>query len=143
MLIILLFLLSSQVSGEEKRETRTDTIKPVAYRSGGRRDPFLSLLEIRKGTGKKKKRYNPLEKYDVADFRLIGIVYDGSDYYASVVLPDGKGYTIREGMTVGLNEGKVVFIRDGLLGIKEYIVDYMGRRRVKETLLRLGGSNRK
>jgi len=110
----------------------------ITYNPEGRRDPFLSIIVLTKQkVEKKKKTLNPLENYDVTDFRLIGVVYTGKDYYASVVLPDGKAYTITKGSTLGLYGGKVIDIKSDAVLIREYIVDYRGQLRPKDTVLKL------
>ncbi len=109
----------------------------ISYTAEGRRDPFLSIVVMTKQKVVKKKKLNPLENYDVTDFVLIGVIHDGKEYYASVILPDGKAYTIRKGMTLGLYGGKVVDITPDTVVIREYLTDYKGRRKPKDTILKL------
>ncbi len=122
------------------RKTRKN-IEAITYNPEGRRDPFLSIIVLTKQkVGNKKKTLNPLENYDVTDFRLLGVVSTGKagkDYYASVILPDGKAYTIKEGTTLGLYGGKVIDIKSDTVVIREYIVDYRGQLRPKDTVLKL------
>jgi Tfp pilus assembly protein PilP len=124
-----------------KAKKTSKKIEAITYNPEGRRDPFLSIIVLTKQkVGKKKKTVNPLENYDVTDFRLIGVVYTGKaekDYYASVVLPDGKAYTIRKGTTLGLYDGKVIDIKSDTVVIREYIVNYRGQLRPKDTVLKL------
>ncbi|NOY39172.1 MAG: pilus assembly protein PilP [Nitrospirae bacterium] len=114
------------------------SIEPIIYDPDGRRDPFLSIIVLTKQkVEKKKKTLNPLENYDVTDFRLLGVVYTGKEYYASVALPDGKAYTIKKGTTLGLYGGKVVDIKSDAVIIREYVVDYRGQLKPKDTVLKL------
>ncbi|GBE37340.1 Pilus assembly protein, PilP [bacterium BMS3Bbin07] len=114
------------------------SIEAIIYDPEGRRDPFLSIIVLTKQkVQKKKKTLNPLENYDVTDFRLLGVVYTGKDYYASVALPDGKAYTIRKGTTLGLYGGKVIDIKSDTVIIREYVVDYRGQLKPKDTVLKL------
>ncbi len=113
-------------------------LEVITYNPEGRRDPFLSIVVLTKQKVEhKKKTLNPLENYDVTDFRLLGVVYTGADYYASVVLPDGKAYTIKKGMTLGLYGGKVIDIKNDAVIIREYLVDYKGQLKPKDTVLKL------
>ncbi|NOZ25201.1 MAG: pilus assembly protein PilP [Nitrospirae bacterium] len=124
------------VTAEAKKAKKT--IEAITYDPEGRRDPFLSIIVLTKQkVEKKKKTVNPLENYDVTDFRLLGVVYADNDYYASVVLPDGKAYTIKKGTTLGLYGGKVIDIKSDTVVIREYIVDYRGQLRPKDTVLKL------
>ncbi len=114
-------------------------IEVVNYDPKGRRDPFLSVVALTKQKieKKRKKKVNPLENYDVADFKVLGIVFDGKRYYASVMLPDGKAFTVTKGMTVGLYDGKIIDISPNQLVVREYVMDYKGRLKPKDTILKL------
>ncbi|VAX30604.1 hypothetical protein MNBD_NITROSPIRAE02-624 [hydrothermal vent metagenome] len=126
-------------SGTDKSEAKArKTIEPIIYDPDGRRDPFLSIIVLTKQkVEKKKKTLNPLENYDVTDFRLLGVVYTGKEYYASVALPDGKAYTIKKGTTLGLYGGKVIDIKSDAVIIREYVVDYRGQLKPRDTVLKL------
>ncbi len=121
-----------------KPKKAKEGIESITYNPEGRRDPFLSIIVLTKQkVEKKKKTVNPLENYDVTDFRLLGVVYADNDYYASVVLPDGKAYTIKKGTTLGLYGGKVIDIKSDAVVVREYIVDYRGKLMPKDTVLKL------
>jgi Tfp pilus assembly protein PilP len=53
------------------------------------------------------------------------------------MLPDKKSYTITEGMTLGLQGGKVVKITKDSVVIREYIRDYRGEMKPRESILKL------
>jgi type IV pilus assembly protein PilP len=107
------------------------------YNAGGRRDPFQSLIEATKVKAERKKGVNPVENYDVNEIRLIAIAWDAQQYYAMITLPDNKSYTVRKGMTLGLNDGKITNITREALFIKELVKDYKGQFNSKDTILRL------
>jgi Tfp pilus assembly protein PilP len=117
---------------EEKVERQTYT-----YEAHGRRDPFLSLIEVAKAKPVKRKGATPIENYDVAEITLLAVVWDSHQYYALIKLPDNKTYTIRKGMTLGLYGGKVEEIAKDSVLIREQIKDYRGQFKTKDTLLRL------
>jgi Tfp pilus assembly protein PilP len=114
-------------------------IKKVEYNPTGRRDPFLSIVSLtkQKVQKKRKKSLNPLENYDVADFRLLGVIYDGKDYYASILLPDGKAFTVKKGMKLGLYGGSIIDVSPDSLVIREYVMNYKGELKPKDTVLKL------
>lgn len=121
-----------------KEDPEFDKHKEVTYTAGSRRDPFLSLLaKMQQKRAERKRHREPLERYDLAVFRLIGIIYDGSSYYAAVVLPDGKSYTLREGMAAGLYDGKVALIERGSVIVREMIYDYKGTPTPKDFIIKL------
>jgi Tfp pilus assembly protein PilP len=53
------------------------------------------------------------------------------------MLPDKKSYTIKEGMVLGLYGGKVEKITKDTVVIREFIKDYRGNLKPKDTILKL------
>ncbi|MDP1759164.1 MAG: pilus assembly protein PilP [Thermodesulfovibrionales bacterium] len=107
----------------------------TAYDKKGKRDPFVSLVVT--AVEKPKKGQTPLENYDVSAIKILGIVWTEKGNFAEVVLPDGKAYTLREGMTIGIHEGKIQKINKNHIVIIERIKDYKGQLKSKETILKL------
>jgi len=107
------------------------------YDPQGRRDPFLSLVQVFKPKAQRKKGASPIENFDVDEIKLIAIAWDSNQYYALVTMPDTKSYTIRKGMTLGINNGKVIDITKDSVFIKEQIKDYKGQTKSKDTILKL------
>ena len=117
---------------EEKVERQA-----YVYDPKGRRDPFISLIEVAKEKPQKRRGSTPMEAFDVGEIKLSAIVSDGNQYYALIMLPDMKSYTIRKGMTLGLYGGKVEKITADSVFIREAIRDYKGQLKNKDTILRL------
>jgi type IV pilus assembly protein PilP len=108
------------------------------YDPKGRRDPFQSLIQQpAKAKAERKKGISPVENYDVEEVKLIAIAWDSLQYYAMITLPDRKSYTIRKGMTLGINSGKVTDITRDAIFIKEQVKDYKGQFRTRDTILKL------
>lgn len=122
------------------------TFQYPAYVATGKLDPFVSFVKIReyelmeaaKKAKKDKKVATPLETVEVHSLSLIGIIKnkDGSTV-AMVELPDGKGYLIRTGMVVGLYDGIVTSIGDGMLVVEERVTDVFGETKKRHINLRL------
>jgi Tfp pilus assembly protein PilP len=128
----------SQNAGDTQKEQLTLKIERIEYTAEKRRDPFVSIISLaRKKMEVQKKTGNPLENYDVADFKLLGVIFDGKKYYASVVLPDQRAYTLVKGMGVGVRGGKIVDITSDKLVVREYIIDFMGKTEPKYTEIKL------
>jgi Tfp pilus assembly protein PilP len=108
-----------------------------AYDSKGRRDPFLSLVMIPKEKVEKKKGAKPTESFSVDEINLLAIAWDKDKYYALIMLPDKKTFTITEGMTLGLEGGKVEKITENTVLIREYVKDYRGNMQQRDTVLKL------
>lgn len=105
------------------------------YDKNGKRDPFVSLVVT--VVEKPKKGQTPLENYDIGAIKILGIVWTDKGSFATVVLPDGKAYTLSEGMTIGIHEGKIQKINKNHIVIMERIKDYKGQLKSKETILKL------
>lgn len=107
------------------------------YDAKGRRDPFMSLAQTSKPKVQIKKGASPIEIFDVDEIKLIAIAWDSNQYYALITMPDSKSYTIRKGMTLGLNNGKVIDITKDSVFIQEQVKDYRGQTKFKDTILKL------
>ena len=60
-----------------------------------------------------------------------------NQYYALIMLPDKKTYTITEGRTLGLQGGKVVKITKDSVVIREFVKDYRGVIKPRDSILKL------
>jgi len=113
------------------------TVPPIAYEynAKGRRDPFATLIV--KVETERKKGGVPLESYGVNEFKLSAVLWSESGFYALVLAPDGKSFTLRQGTTIGLHGGKVDKIREDSVIIKEFLKDYRGSVKPNYTVLKL------
>lgn len=116
-------------------EETTKTSTAYEYTAGAKRDPFIPL--IIKADTKPQKGLIPIESYEVSEFKLIAILWDKTKYYAVITLPDGKSYTIKEGMKLGLYGGKAYKITKDSVIIREQVRDYKGALSPKDTILKL------
>ncbi len=107
------------------------------YDPKGRRDPFLSLVQVTQAKPQRKKGASPVENFDIDEIKLIAIAWDNQQYYAMITLPDNKSYTIKKGMTLGPNDGKVIDITRDSMSVREQVKDYRGQIKSKDTILKL------
>ncbi len=130
-----ILIVGVPASAQEESPKPASKRKIYIYNEMGRRDPFISLIrppsEDRELTG------IPWLDYDVSQMRVIAIVWDKAERYALFGLPDGKYYTIREGMTIGIHRGKVEEILKDVVIIRELKPDFKGVPRPVDTYLRL------
>ncbi len=117
----------TQLKGEEK--------KSYTYNPRGKRDPFAPLIAIPKD--KIRTLAGTLESYDLSDFKLIATAGKENDYYALLLAPDNKAYTVRVGSAVGLHGGKVRKIMKNKIIMIEYFKDYKGVLKPRKILLEL------
>jgi type IV pilus assembly protein PilP len=108
-----------------------------AYDPKSRRDPFLSLTRLLK-VDKTRAEMPPLQRVQISDLKLLGIMWGGYGYYGLVQTPDGKGYTVKEGVLMGTNNGIITTITDKAIIVSEPSIDIMGNKSTKdvEILLR-------
>lgn len=107
------------------------------YDPRGRRDPFFSLVMMLRQKPDRKKGTTPFESYSVDEINLLAIAWDERKYYALIMLPDKKSYTITEGIKFGIYEGKVQKITKDKVVIREYIKDYRGEIKPRDSILKL------
>ena len=117
---------------EAKKE---DDSEGYIYEQRGRRDPFSSLVVIGKDKKKDDSKIGTLEGYDIGEFMLGAIANKGRTYFALLVAPDNRSFTVEEGSVVGLNNGKVKQITDDKIVMVEYVKNYKGERKPREIIL--------
>ena len=100
------------------------------YPVEGRRDPFLPLTVVRKPVkGESEEPLTPLQKFELTQYRLMGIITGLDEPRALVSSPDGKSYIIKKGMKIGKNDGKVLQITDEVIEVEEKFYDFSGNVR--------------
>ncbi len=106
------------------------------YNSAGRRDPFSPLVS-KAMTKERASARPPLERYSLSEFKLSGIVWGGFGYNAMVEGPDGKGYFVRVGTTIGSNKGVVKSITKDTMVIEEKFKNILGATERKQITIQL------
>lgn len=110
-------------------------VEPVPVAAGfgydpqGRRDPMETLVKEAPPPAAPKRMERapaearePLERFDLADLKLVAIVRGGFGSKALVKAPDGKGYYVTVGTRMGTHGGRVSEIREQALVIEEFYV---------------------
>jgi|SRR5450631_795912 len=107
-----------------------------------KKDPFKPYAVIKTPTAKSTSDLGsslPIHSFDVSQFKLIGIVSGGKENHAMVTDPNGKGYVLKAGMTIGKNDGRITAVTHNGVEILEQFRDDNGRVRkehIKITLPR-------
>ncbi len=120
----------AKVSVEElSAEEAGPTAPEYVYNSLGRRDPFVSPMEIRRLIVPEDTPLTPLQNYDLSQLRLTGVIVGMKKPKAMISSPDGKNFIVELGTKIGKNNGVVVEInRDGVLA-EEVYYDFSGEIR--------------
>lgn len=96
------------------------------YNPAGRRDPFEPLTTVKKPISRQEVPLTPLQKFDLSQLRLIGIIIGKGEPRAMVSAPDGKSYILKKGIRVGKNDGAVVGIKADAVLVEERYYDFSG-----------------
>jgi type IV pilus assembly protein PilP len=103
----------------------------------GRRDPFRPItLNVRPST-RRKENLSPLERFDLAQLNLVGIIWDVKEPRAMVEDATGLGYVVKVGTPIGSNDGTVKAIHRSQIVVEEYTEDIYGARKKTERSLNL------
>src|SRR5690242_4823208 len=97
----------------------------AAYDPVGRRDPFGSFVDDDRVPVEQQA---PLQRFDLARLRLVGVVVGTASPSALIEDPSGVGHTIRVGTALGKNLGRVKHIRRGEVIVAESYRDATLRR---------------
>ncbi len=109
-----------EVKAEVKKE------EPFVYLAEGRRDPFVPLTRIRRPIGGSDEPATPLQRYDLDQFKLVGVVVGMGESKAMVTAPDGKSYILAKGVKIGKNNGVILEINSEVILVEEKYYDFSG-----------------
>jgi len=118
-------------------ETVEPTPSRYVYDPIGRRDPFESPIMAKQAASVPEASLTPLEKFNIGQLRLIGVIIGKGQPRAMVVAPDGKSYVLKKGVKVGGNEGVVVGITPEAVEVEERYFDFSGEIRKSVQLIQL------
>jgi Tfp pilus assembly protein PilP len=116
---------------------------PPPYNPKGKIDPFEPLFKetpevaVVKKEHKKRTPRTPLERIDISQLKLVGIILAKSGNRALVEEASGKGYVIKTGTYLGTNSGKVVKIEKDKVIVAEEYEDVLGNVTTRNTEIKL------
>ena len=109
-------------------ETSVDLLKnssfltPYIYQPDNRRDPFRPFKEIGPLEGAELVGpLLPLQRYDITEIKLIGIIWDIKNPKAMFMDPTKKIHTLIKDDRIGRNNGYVAAIREGEVVVVETV----------------------
>jgi len=113
-----------------------------AYSALGKIDPFEPLfrekaVSVKKKKDKKRMPRTPLERIDLSQLKLVGIILASSGNRALVEESSGKGYVIKKGTYIGVNAGKVVKIKKEKVVVEEEFEDVFGKTKLRQREIKL------
>lgn len=107
--------------GEYYTETNELFLEPYIYDPRGRRDPFapVDTSVVNTVTGQAIRPLLPLEKYELDQIKLIGIIWDVNDPKAMFMDPGSKVHVLSKDQRIGRNQGYIAVIREGEVVVVE------------------------
>jgi len=101
------------------------------------RDPFRPMTLKSNGPSRSRENLSPLERFDIGQLRIVGIVWDVKEPRAIIEDSAGLGYTVKVGTPIGSNDGRVKVIRRDQIIIEEVYEDAYGARKKRDIAMRL------
>lgn len=114
-----------------------------AYNPTGKRDPFLPLFLLRRPAAPSAEPATPLQRYEIGQLRLVGVVFDLAPPRAMVEDSSGLGFIVTPGTAIGPNGGVVTAIRPRQVVVEEWQTDVIGEKHKKEFVLELPPDERR
>jgi type IV pilus assembly protein PilP len=124
-----------------KAEPEAPTAAAYHYDPTDKVDPFKSYIR-REVTLEGEGTSSPLERFDLSQLTVMGIIWEVDEPRALVRDPTGKGYIVRAGTPIGKNKGRIVRIEDNKVVVKETYLDHLDRATTKEVELELYANGR-
>jgi Tfp pilus assembly protein PilP len=114
-----------------------DATPPAVTLKEGSRDPFRPMTLRTKVVSRNRENLSPLERLDIGQLKIVGIVWDIKEPRAMVEDTAGLGYTVKVGTPIGSNDGKVKAIHRNQIIIEESSADIYGQRKSRDVSLKL------
>ena len=133
----------AMASTSKNTSTKSSAAGRPLYNPKGKINPFEPLFRDRPTVSlvnkKRKKRTprTPLEKIDLSQLKLVGIILASSGNRALVEEASGKGYVVKKGTYMGTNAGKVVKIDKDKVIVAEEYEDFRGNVTLRNKELKL------
>ena len=118
-------------------EKKAEPTATPRYSSAGKRDPFQPLPLKAQAKRRPRENLSPLERYDLGQLKLVGIVWDTKAPRAMVEDAAGLGYVVGVGTPIGPNDGKIREIRPTEVVIEENYIDFYGARKNRRVSMKL------
>lgn len=101
------------------------------------RDPFRPATLQKKMVARPRENLSPLERFELNQLKIVGIVWDMKEPRAMVEDSTGLGYTIKVGAPIGANDGVVKAIYRNEIIVEEFYYDVYGARKKREVSMKL------
>jgi type IV pilus assembly protein PilP len=118
-------------------QKKSEIAPPARVMKQEGRDPFRPMTLKSNGPSRSRENLSPLERFDIGQLRIVGIVWDVKEPRAIIEDSAGLGYTVKVGTPIGSNDGRVKVIRRDQIIIEEVYEDAYGARKKRDIAMRL------
>jgi Tfp pilus assembly protein PilP len=106
------------------------------------RDPFRPFtLDLRTETHE-SEILTPLQRYELPQLRLAGVVLELSPPRAMLQDNSGMGYIVTPGTPIGRRRGVVKAIESRRVVVEEHVIDYYGREQTHQVVIEMARDDR-
>jgi type IV pilus assembly protein PilP len=96
-------------------------LEPFIYDSKNRRDPFQVYADFRPAENVNLAALNPLQRYELDELHLIGVMWDVHNPKAMFVDPEKVVHVVGRDESIGKHNGYIATIREGEVVVVESI----------------------
>jgi type IV pilus assembly protein PilP len=118
-------------------QKKPEIVAPAHVMKAEGRDPFRPMTLKTSAVSHSRENLSPLERLDIGQLRIVGIVWDVKEPRAIVEDGAGLGYTVKVGTPIGSNDGRVKVIRRDQIIVEEVYEDTYGARKKRDIAMRL------
>jgi type IV pilus assembly protein PilP len=133
-IVLSLTILDAYSPSQAQESSPEDTYR---YEPTGKRDPFFSPLYRVTQQAVPDEAKTPLQRLDLGQFKLVGVIIETSEPKALIEDNSGLGYIVTRGTLIGSKGGVIKAIEPRRVVVEEYDTDFYGRRQVHERELQL------
>ena len=126
---------SVKVKKDYAKSVSKVTERPYVYDTFRAIDPFQPYISNKKTKVETGPIVHPLQKYELSNLSLKGIVWGISSPTALIETPEGKGYSVKVGTPIGKNGGKILAILTDKVVVLEKFVDFKGEIKTRKVNL--------
>jgi Tfp pilus assembly protein PilP len=129
--------VTTDIASPPVAEKQSEAAQPPAVPVMGKRDPFRPFTLNSRPSPRPLKDRSPLERYELGQLKLVGVIWDIKQPNAIVEDAAGLGYVVKTGTPIGSNDGKVKRVQPAGLVVEEFEIDLYGTKRRVERSMRL------
>jgi len=141
--------LKQTLGGKDKNEAKKEAdpvdlnvpkrapANPAPAPALGGRDPFRPMTMRTKVNTRSRDNLSPLERLDLSQLKVVGIIWDIKEPRAMVEDTAGLGYVVKVGTPIGSNDGVVKTIHRNQIIVEEMAADIYGALKKRDVSMTL------